>query len=95
MQIKSRFKISQFSNSSAIMEKSFQNLSKSRTRSASRKSFLKLSCQRLAIVEQLKSRFKISQSRTNGAKKKVVLKLSKSSNSSAIEKIVSKSVKVK
>ena len=39
VQIESRFKNqSEFSNSSAIMENSFQNLSKSSNRSASRKS---------------------------------------------------------
>ena len=72
------------------MEKSFQNLSKSRTR----KSFLKLS--KTSNSKAIEKSFQnLSKSRTNGAKKKVVLKLSKSSNSSAIEKIVSKSVKVK
>lgn len=76
------------------MEKSFQNLSKSRTRSASRKSFSKLS--KTSNSRAIEKSFQnLSKSRTNGAKKKVVLKLSKSSNSSAIEKIVSKYVKVK
>ena len=60
------------------MEKSFQNLSKSRTSSARKKNFL--NCQNLAIVVQLKKSFQnLSKLSTSNANRKSFLKLSKSS----------------